>query len=120
MSHIKITHEVPSPPKPFWKMTIPELNKYSQQMIIYDNLRRDVKSDIKQTQKSNIIPNIIHRQQSNIIRNPQHYMTRKRPFNKANNKTNNQTKKKDVKNRRKTSKPNQRKKNIRNTKRRKL
>jgi hypothetical protein len=105
MSRSKIPHKVPSPPKPFWKMTIPELNKYSQQMIIYDNLRQGIKPCVKQYQRKS---NIKHKTKPN--------MTHKRYFNR----TNNRTKKKEVRNRRKTSKSNQRKKNIRNTKRRKL
>jgi hypothetical protein len=119
MSHIKNTHKVPMPPKPFWKMTIPELNKYSQQMIIYDKMRQDIKSNIRQTQiqKSNITHNIIYKPQLDIhkpqpdIHKPQPDITRKRHFNKTNNQT-----KKRIKNRRKTSKSNHRKKNIRKTK----
>jgi hypothetical protein len=114
MSYVKNTHKVPMPPKPFWKMTIPELNKYSQQMIIYDKMRQDIKSNT--TQKSNITHDIIYKPQPGIIHKPQPDITRKRHLNK----TNNQTKKKEVKNRSKPSKSNQRKKNIRNTKRRKL
>ena len=109
MSHIKITHKIPSPPKPFWKMTIPELNKYSQQMIIYDKMRQDIKSNT--TQKSNITHDIIYKPQPGIIHKPQPDITRKRHLNKTNNQT-----KKRIKNRRKTSKSTHRKKNIRKTK----
>jgi len=110
MSHIKNTHKVPMPPKPFWKMTIPELNKYSQQMIIYDNMRQYVKSNTTQIQKSNTTHDIIYKPHPDIHK-PQSNITRKRHFNKTNNQT-----KKRIKNRRKTSKSNHRKKNIRKTK----
>ena len=117
MSYVKNTHKVPMPPKPFWKMTIPELNKYSQQMIIYDKIRQDIKSNT--TQKSNIThdiiykpqPDIIYKPQPGIIHKPQPDITRKRHLNKTNNQT-----KKRIKNRRKTSKSTHRKKNIRKTK----
>ena len=109
MSYVKNTHKVPMPPKPFWKMTIPELNKYSQQMIIYDKMRQDIKSNT--TQKSNITHDIIYKPQPGIIHKPQSDITRKRHLNKTNNQT-----KKRIKNRRKTSKSTHRKKNIRKTK----
>ena len=109
MSYVKNTHKVPMPPKPFWKMTIPELNKYSQQMIIYDKMRQDIKSNT--TQKSNITHDIIYKPQPGIIHKPQPDITRKRHLNKTNNQT-----KKRIKNRRKTSKSTHRKKNIRKTK----
>ena len=51
MSHIKITHKVPSPPKPFWKMTIAELNKYSKRMILYDKEMNQSKKKIKKIKK---------------------------------------------------------------------
>ena len=49
----KKSYNPPLPPKPFWKMTIQELNKYSKQMILYDkSMNQCEKKRKKKTRKT--------------------------------------------------------------------
>ena len=41
----------PPPPKPFWRMNIEELNKYSQLMILYDHGAFSIKKKKKRKRK---------------------------------------------------------------------
>lgn len=67
----KKSYNPPLPPKPFWKMTIPELNKYSKQMILYDKEINQPKKKINKRKKrktrKNSLPKKIRKTQKKTL-----------------------------------------------------